>query len=222
MTGRRWRMLFVFASTVVLVGISSATTTEIILGQSSPGQVLFTNTGLNSVGMSFTGTCGTTQDCLSGLGYYVSSGGVSNAGTYEMWITGGAPSLGSPAGDVYPVDMNGATINFLFGFGSSFLDGTITLEDVIAGSNDPGFSGGLYITKTNIPGFTSGGYTDLDFNVYLGNNPPINNVYAGNAPSTMGPISSGEFAPAPEPSSIALFGSGVFGLAVTLKRKLRM
>jgi PEP-CTERM motif len=222
MKSMRWQMLSVVGSMVLLTGLCSATATEVILGESSPGEVLFTNTGLDSVGISFTGTCGSNLDCLSGPGYYVSSGGISHSGSYDMWITGGTPSLGSPAGGVYPINMNGATINLAFGYGSSFLDGTLTLENVVAGTNDPSFSGALYITSTNIPGFSKGGYEDMDFSVYLGSNPGIDNVYAGNAPSTKGPILSGEFAPAPEPGSILLFGSGVLGLAAALRRKLMM
>ncbi len=220
MKSKWWQILFVFASIAILTGTSNGTTTLVTLGQSSPSQVLFTNTGSDNVSMSFTGTCGSNPDCLSGPGYYVANGGITNAGTYDMWITGGAPSLGSPAGSVYPVDMDGATINFTFGHGSSFLDGTVTLDSIIGGTNLPRFIGGLYITSTNIPGFSNGEYADMDFSVYLGSNPLIDDVYAGSAPSTTGPLSSGEFAATPEPSSIALFGSGVLALAAALKRKL--
>src|SRR5271167_123171 len=220
MKSRWWQMLFVFASIAILTGISNGATTQVTLGQSNPSQVLFTNMGSDSASMSFTGTCGSNPDCLSGPGYYVGNGGITNAGTYDMWITGGAPSLGSPTGSVYPVNMDGATINFTFGYGSSFLDGTVTLDSIIGGTNLPRFIGGLYITSTNIPGFINGEYLDVDFNANLGSNPLIDDVYAGNAPSTTGPLSSGEFAATPEPSSIALFGSGILGLGAALKRKL--
>jgi hypothetical protein len=118
--------------------------------------------------------------------------------------------------------MNGNTIDFAFSYGSSFLDGTVTLVNVTDGSNAPRFIGGLYITSSNIPGFSDGGYSDLDFNAYLGTNPTIDQVYSGQAQSTHGPLSSGELVPGttPEPSSFALFGSGLLGLAGFLRRKL--
>jgi hypothetical protein len=127
-----------------------------------------------------------------------------------------------PTGGVYPLSMGGNTIDFAFSYGTSFLDGTITLLNITDGTNAPRFIGGLNITSSNIPGFVDGGYADLDFNAYLGSNPTIDQVYSGLAHSTEGPLSSGEIVPAatPEPSSIALFGSGVLGLAGLLRRKL--
>src|SRR5664279_173879 len=85
--------------------------------------------------MSFTGTCGATPDCLSGFGYYG-----SNVGNYSMWFAGGGSghlALGSPTSGVYPLSMGGNTIDFTFSYGTSFLDGTITLFDVTDGSNAP-------------------------------------------------------------------------------------
>ena len=78
--------------------------------------------------------------------------------------------------------MNGNTIDFAFSFGSSFLDGTVTLMNITDGSNAPRFIGGLLVTSSNIPGFSDGGYSDLDFNAYLGTNPTIDQVYSGQAP----------------------------------------
>jgi hypothetical protein len=217
---RKWSPLLLFVCLVSLTALGFGSQTPVILGNSDTGQMLFTNTGPNSADMSFTGTCGATPDCLSGFGYYG-----SNVGNYSMWFAGGGSghlALGSPTSGVYPLSMGGNTIDFTFSYGTSFLDGTVTLFNVTDGSNAPRFLGGLDITSSNIPGFVDGGYANLDFNAYLGNNPRIDQVFSGQAHSTEGPLSSGELVPAstPEPSSLALFGSGVLGLAGLLRRKL--
>ena len=74
-----------------------------------------------------------------------------------------------------------------FSYGSSFLDGTITLNNVTDGTNAPRFIGGLFVTSSNMPGFGDGGYSDLDFNAYLGNNPTIDQVLLGNGAFHPGP-----------------------------------
>lgn len=211
-------LLLVCLLSLTAVGFSSPQT--VILGSSSPGQILVTNTGPNSADLSFTGTCGTHSDCLTGLGFYG-----ANVGSYSMWFASGGSgslTLGSPTSGVYPLNMAGNTIDFAFSYGSSFLDGTITLSNVTDGTNTPRFIGDLNITSSNLPGFTDGGHADLDLNAYLGNNPKIDQVFSGEAHSTRGPLSSGELVPTttPEPSSMALFGSGVLGLAGLVRRKL--
>jgi hypothetical protein len=191
----------------------------VVLGNSDVGQILFTNTGPDSADITFTGTCGATPDCLSGFAYYGAS-----VGTYSMWFASGSGdlTLGAPTGGVYPISMGGNVIDFAFSAGSTLLEGTVTLNNVTDGSNAPRFIGGLFVTSSNIPGFSVGTYSDLDFNAYLGTNPTIDEVYSGQAHSTQGPLSSGEIVPgaAPEPSSIALFGSGILGIAGLLRRKL--
>jgi hypothetical protein len=217
---RKWFPVLLFACVVSLTAIGFSSDMPVILGSSSPGQILITNTGHDSADLSFTGTCGTHSDCLTGYGYYG-----PNVGSYSMWfVSGGSGNLAidAPTDGVYPLSMGGNTIDFKFSYGTSFLDGTITLSNVTDGTNVPRFTGGLDVTSSNIPGFPDGGYTDLDFNVYLGNNPRIDRVYSGQSHSTRGPLSSGELVPAatPEPGSLALFGSGVLGLAALMRRKL--
>ncbi len=214
---RKWSplLLFVFLVTLTASGFGSSTT--VILGDSSPGQLLFTNTGLDSANLSFTGTCG-SADCLTGLGYYG-----TNVGTYSMWFVGGSGSvqLLAPTAGVYPLDMSGNTIDFAFAYGTSFLDGTVALNNVTDGSEAPRFIADLLVTSSNIPGFVVGTNAPFDFNAFLGTNPTIDQVFSGQFHSTQGPLSSGEIVPStPEPSSFLLFGSGVLGLAGLLRRKL--
>ncbi len=214
---RKWSPLLLLVCLLSLTAVGFGTPTTVILGDSSPGQVLITNTGSDTT-LAFTGSCG-GPDCLTGLGYFG-----TNVGTYSMWFVSGRSGdllLGSPNGDMFPINMNGNTIDFTFGYGSTFLDGTVVLNNVTDGTDAPRFIGGLFVTSTNLAGFRDGTYVDLDFNIYLGTNPTIDQVFSGQYHSTQGPISSGEIVPStPEPSSIALFGSGVLGLAGLLRRKL--
>jgi PEP-CTERM motif len=216
---RSWSPIVLFACLILLTTLGFSSQTTVVLGNSDTGQILFTNTGPDSAEMSFTGICSGNPGCLSGFAYYGSS-----VGTYSMWFASGSGdlTLGSPTGGVYPIDMGGNTIDFAFNAGSAFLNGEVTLNNVTDGSNAPRFIGGLLVSSSNLPGFSGGTYVDLDFNAYLGNNPTIDQVYSGQAHSTQGPLSSGEIVPGttPEPSSIALFGSGLLGVAGVLRRKL--
>jgi hypothetical protein len=209
---KRTTMLLGFA---LLCVVAASAGTQVILGNSTTGDVQAVNTGPDSASVSNTGMCGSSSDCLSGLGYY----GI-NVGTYTTWITGGTMSLGSSGGGVYAINMNGATIHFAFDFGANFLNGNMTLNNVTDGTNVPRFIGGLYITGSSLAGYPAGNYVPLDFNVYLGNNPTIDQVYAGSAPSTQGILSSGQIIPIPEPVSLATLGSGLIGMAGLLGRRL--
>jgi PEP-CTERM motif len=207
---RKWLGLL-FVCLVSLTALGFGSSQPVILGNSDPGQIQFTNSGSDSANMSFTGD-------LSGFAYYGAT-----VGSYSMTMIGGRsgpPTLGAPTDGIYPLNMNGNMIDFSSTFGSYFLDGTVDLINVTDGTNTPRFIGGLDITSSNIPGFADGAVAPLDFNIYLGRNPTIDQVYSGEAHSTEGPIASGELQPVPEPSSIALFGSGALGLAGMLRRKL--
>lgn len=201
---------------LLLAGLSTAGATELVLGTSTTGDIAFTNVA-GTVDMSFTG-CGGT--CLQGFGYF---GAV--VGSYDITMTG-EPTLGSPATGIYPINMNGATIDFgwLSQDHSLFLDGTVTLDNVTDGTQTPRFIGGLLVTSTDLPGYSDGVYSGLDFIINLGSNPSIDYVYNHPGSSTEGYLSSGEVPPgaAPEPGSILLFGSGILGLAGVLRRKLTL
>jgi hypothetical protein len=197
-----------------LVGICAAQT-DLILGQSS-GNVVFSNPA-GTVDISFAGdVCG--SNCLSGYGYY----GVT-VGNYEFALTG-TPILGTPNEGVFPVNMNGAALTFDWSSGSSYLDGNITLDSVTDGTQTPRVLGSMYVTAANLGGYVAGSNVPLDFNVYLGSNPSLDYVAQNQGSSTEGYISAGEVnqGSTPEPGTFVLFGSGIMGLGLVIKRKLRL
>jgi PEP-CTERM motif len=198
----------------LLVGICAAQT-NLIIGQSS-GDVVLSNPA-GTVDFSFAGdVCG--SDCLSGFGYYGTT-----VGNYEMTLTG-TPTLGTPTGGVYPVNMNGASLTFDWSAGSSFLDGNITLDNITDGTQDPRVIGSMYITSSSLTGYAAGSNVSLDFNIYLGTNPSLDYVAQNQGSSTEGYISAGEInqGSTPEPGSFVLFGSGAIGLALVVKRRIRL
>src|SRR5271167_1690823 len=216
------QMMLVGSCVLLLAGASFAGPLQVILGVSETGDVVFTNTGGNNVTIGFDGDCGEGgSNCLAGSAYY----GGNPAGTYQMWIaSGGPPTLGTPTGFLYPVNLNGAVIDFTSTIGSFFLDGTVNLTTLSGGTQTPTFGGVFTITGSNIPGYGVGNQSSMDFVVNLDGNPSVESVYSGQNGSTSGYLSSGEIAPSavPEPGSIALFGSGALALAGVLRRKLNL
>lgn len=197
----------------LFVGICAAQT-DLIIGQSS-GNVVFSNPA-GTVDVSFAGdVCG--SGCLSGFGYYGST-----VGNYEFALTG-TPVLGTPTDGVYPVNMNGSSLTFGWSSGSSFLDGNITLDNVTDGTQTPRVIGSMYVSASSLTGYAAGTDVPLDFNIYLGTNPSLDFVAQNQGSSTEGYISAGEInqGTTPEPGSFVLFGSGVMGLGLVVKRKLR-
>jgi len=209
------RLVALLGSLLLLAGICAADPINVILGTSTTGEALFTYSA-GTVTFGFTGNCGEGGDnCLSGYAYYDGS----PAGTYNMWIVGGPPSLGTPTNNVYPINMNGATINFTATISTYYLDGTINLTQIVGGSQTPTFDGSLTISSTNIPGYY--GVAEFDGTLNLDNNPSLEQVYSGKYSTTEGYLSSGQFVPqVPEPGSMMLFGTGALGLIAMLRRNL--
>jgi hypothetical protein len=214
-------MLLAFVSWVSGLSFANA----VSIGNSTNGDVLFSNNA-GTTSMSFTGTnCGlAATDCLKGFGLYG-----ADAGVYQMWLTGGNPILQAPiVFDVYPIDMNGATLHFDFDllFGLGDLQGTIVVDFITGSTIAPEMIGNF--TTTAASGLFAGVWrvgqtTDADFVVNLsGGSHLISYVFLHPGTSTQGPLSSGEIVSGtPEPSSLALLGSGLLTAAGILKRRLR-
>ena len=229
-------LLGVLMTTLLLAGAAKADVAQITLGttQYTGGDITFTNTG-TATQISFNGT-------LTGNGYVEPAG---TQGTFTMSLSG-TPTLGSPASNVYPVSMNGSTIQFQYYIGSSpqtatsELTGTINLTTVTDGSPTPRVNALLTVSgSTGI--FASewavGNIANMDFTINLcpvgdtctqvppsGNYTSVDSVYQTAGTSTSGFLSSGEVlpAPVPEPASFALLGSGLLltgSLAKARRRK---
>jgi len=215
------RLLLSFVCVMLLVGVGMASIeggpAQLILGVGSSGDFQFVNTGGNNVTVAIAGfDCGKGgSNCIEGYGYYGAT-----VGTYDLWMTGGPPTLGAPVGSVYPVIMNGSSVGFSWSGGGYNLAGDVTFNTIASSGYTDLFNATMLITSSTLPGYTAGDYALMDFTVNLGSNPSLDAVYQGQVGSTEGYLSSGEAAPVPEPSSMLLFGSGMVGIAGLLRRKL--
>jgi hypothetical protein len=218
---------FVLLMAVVALLTTVASANQVTLGNSTTGNVKFTNVqgDTTDVQVSFTGNCGEGgSNCVSGLGLYG-----TDEGSYKMWITGGTPLLTPPDSfAVYGVNLNAATVHFwmkLTTGGSGTLTGTVNLEQLSGGSTRvPEFLGDFTASTVSgafLSSFAPGVTTPGDFSVFLPNTVNVDHVFGGKRGAyVQGPISSGELLPTPEPASLGLLGTGLLTMAGVIRRRL--
>ena len=227
----KWIWLTMLFATLVIAGTANAQVTQILLGNGLANNgVTFSGTGSGAT-IAFVGTCGTS--CIQGQATFDPAVGTEVFGSFQMWITGGTPTLtGTTTGlSSYNVSMNGSTINFLFSMnsGADTLQGTLSYVTIgNAGQNTPSFNGTF--TAGSTAGTTLGsiwndGTTSAAvFTLNTGTNPILNTIVGKTGSSTGVPYSGDVPAPAPppvpEPTTIAMLGSGLLALGGTLKRHL--
>ncbi|MFB3813617.1 MAG: PEP-CTERM sorting domain-containing protein [Terriglobales bacterium] len=215
---------------MVLFSLAAFSQTQITLKGSAAGTVTVTSTGTgNSVDILFTTLGGT-----AGNADWQYNSVVQSLGTFTITAAANPITATLNASGSWDINMNSQTLGFSFvGSDGNSLAGNIVLTTMSDGTNSAiTFTGYVNITASSGSGlFTSlwpaGKQVFIDFTFANKVGGPWPSTIAGQPAGsgyTYGPglanggLSTGEVLPVPEPTTLALLGSGLVALGGMMRR----
>jgi len=201
--------LAVLAVALTLGSMTASAQTQITLGPTAPGSVVFVgSSGTVSITL---GTCSAGTCTAPG-----SSASLGGTDSYTLVQTG--PITLSSAGVV----IQSNPISFSYGDGKGgTLTGNLQLVNFVQAGSLGNFNDNLVANLTNVGGTlasTFGSSAQNDITIRITSGGSVVNLFSKNG-TVAGLISSGEVFATPEPNTVFLFGVGLLALAAIIWRR---